>query len=116
MSTPPLELPKRSPVSQRHEKQAIRVSAIVVDSSSMAADRVYDRLGTRAGGLTAEEGSVRLAEHGPNVLAKDRRPGFAKLLWHSVLNPLVILLGVLATISFATACISATTFVCGSVA
>jgi Mg2+-importing ATPase len=45
---------------------------------------------------------ARLAKHGANVLAKDRRPGLARLLWRAVLNPLVILLAVLATISFAT--------------
>jgi Mg2+-importing ATPase len=102
MSTPSVVLPGRGLASPRHEKQTIRVSAIVIESSGMAADAIYQRLGTRAGGLTADEGSARLAEHGPNVLAKDRRPGFAKLLWHAVLNPLVILLGVLATLSFAT--------------
>jgi hypothetical protein len=32
----------------------------------------------------------RLAEHGPNVLAKDQRPSVGRLLWHAVLNPLVI--------------------------
>ena len=36
------------------------------------------------------------------MLAKDQRAGFGKLLWRAVLNPLVILLAVLATISFAT--------------
>jgi Mg2+-importing ATPase len=68
----------------------------------MEADAVYRRLETRPEGLTPEEASVRLAAHGPNVLAKDRRPGFGKLLWHAVCNPLVILLGVLATVSLAT--------------
>ena len=53
-------------------------------------------------GLTADEAAARLAEYGPNVLAKDQRAGIGKLLWHAVINPLVILLAVLATISFAT--------------
>ena len=65
-------------------------------------DGVYAHLQTRPEGLSAEEASTRLAEQGPNVLAKDQRPGFGKLLWHAILNPLVILLGVLATISLAT--------------
>ena len=37
-----------------------------------------------------------------DVAVKDRPPGLLRLLWHAVLNPLVILLAVLATISFAT--------------
>src|SRR4029079_13732191 len=34
--------------------------------------------------------------------AKDRRAGVGQLLWHAVLNPLVILLAVLAIVSFVT--------------
>ena len=52
--------------------------------------------------MTTDEAAARLAEHGPNVLQRDRRPSFVKLLWHAVINPLVILLAVLASISFAT--------------
>jgi len=36
------------------------------------------------------------------VLAKDQRAGIGTMLWHAVLNPLVILLAVLASVSFAT--------------
>jgi Mg2+-importing ATPase len=86
----------------RPETQAIRVSAIVVESAALDVGGVYARLRTRAAGLTAGEAAARLIEHGPNTLAKDQRPGLLKLLWRAVLNPLVILLGVLATISFAT--------------
>jgi Mg2+-importing ATPase len=95
-------LPKNLFASIRREKPQIRVSQIVVESAAMDASGVYERLRTRAEGLTAEEAEARLAEHGPNVLAKDQRPGIGKLLWHAVLNPLVILLAVLAAISFAT--------------
>jgi Mg2+-importing ATPase len=68
----------------------------------MDPDAVYARLGTHPGGLSLEVAAARLAEHGPNVLAKDRRPSFGVLLWHAVLNPLVILLAVLAALSLAT--------------
>src|ERR1019366_6583107 len=63
---------------------------------------VYTRLQTRPEGLTPEEADARLAEHGPNVLARDQRPGLLRLLWRAVLNPLVILLAGLAVVSFAT--------------
>jgi P-type Mg2+ transporter len=88
--------------SARPEAPAIRVSAIVVESAALDVGGVYARLRTRAAGLTAGEAAARLVEHGPNTLAKDQRPGLLKLLWGAVLNPLVILLAVLATISFAT--------------
>ncbi|MFN6138827.1 MAG: cation transporting ATPase C-terminal domain-containing protein [Planctomycetota bacterium] len=52
--------------------------------------------------LSAEQAQVRLVTHGPNVLAKDQRPGIVTLLLHSVLNPIVILLAVLSSVSLAT--------------
>lgn len=63
---------------------------------------LYQRFATRAEGLTAEEARTRLSEHGPNALTKDHRMGVGMLLWHAFINPLVILLAVLATVSFAT--------------
>ena len=99
---PSAVLPKRVLASDRPKVAAIRVSPGVVESAALDAAGVYARLKTRAEGLTADEAAARLAEHGPNVLAKDQRPGLLKLLWRAMLNPLVILLAVLATISFAT--------------
>ena len=94
--------PKHLFAAIRREKPQIQVSRIVIESAALDAAGVYARLATRPEGLTAEEAAARLAEYGPNVLAKDQRAGIGKLLWHAVLNPLVILLAVLATISFAT--------------
>ena len=68
----------------------------------MDAVHVYARLNTRPTGLTVEEANQRLEQYGPNVLARDQRAGIGKLLWRAVLNPLVLLLTALATISFAT--------------
>lgn len=52
--------------------------------------------------MTSSDASALLAEHGPNVLARDQRPGLVKVLWRALLGPLVILLAVLATGYFAT--------------
>src|SRR5579862_8315943 len=95
-------LPKGPFPRHKHEKAAIRVSPLLIELSDLDADTVYARLESRPEGLTGEEADARLAEHGPNILAKDRRPGLGKLLWHAVLNPLVILLGALALVSLAT--------------
>ncbi len=80
----------------------MRASQAVVNTATLDAAGVYARLRTRPEGLTAEEATARLAEHGPNVLAKDQRPGLLRLFSRAVLNPLVILLAVLAAVSFAT--------------
>jgi Mg2+-importing ATPase len=95
-------LPRGLLTGVRREKPQIRVSPILVKAAALDAKGVYDLLRTRPEGLTTEGAEARLAEHGPNVLAKDQRPGIGKLLWHAVLNPLVVLLAVLAAISFAT--------------
>src|SRR5215216_4567778 len=85
----------------RHEKPQIRVSQVVVESAATDVAGVYARSATRPEGLTTDEAAARLAKHGPNVLATDRRAGIGKLLWHATINPLVLLLAVLAAISFA---------------
>ncbi len=92
----------RTLLAKSHETRSLHVSRAVVDTVELDAFGVYKRLDTRPEGLTADEADERLARHGLNVLAKDQRPGFLKLLWRAVRNPLVILLGVLATVSFAT--------------
>jgi len=94
-------LPKRL-LAKSHEKRPLRVSQVVLETVTLDEAGVYLQLKTRPDGLTADEAAVRLSEHGQNVLAKDQRPGFLKLLWRAALNPLVILLGVLAAVSFAT--------------
>ena len=99
---PSTVLPKAVLISNRHKTSAIRVSPMVVESAAMDAADVYARLNTRAQRLTTDEAASRLAQHGPNVLAKDKRAGLGRLFSRAMLNPLVILLAVLATISFAT--------------
>jgi len=58
---------------------------------------------TQIDGLTEEEAQRRLEILGPNVVARDERFTWLRLFARACLNPLVILLSVLAIISFATA-------------
>jgi Mg2+-importing ATPase len=95
-------LPKHLFAAIRREKPPIRVAPIVVEAAALAPDAALARLATRASGLTEAEATERLAAHGPNVVAKDARASLAKLLGHAVLNPLVVLLALLAVVSFAT--------------
>jgi P-type Mg2+ transporter len=80
----------------------MRVSQAVLESARLDVAGAYTYLKTRPEGLTTEEAEARLREHGQNVLAKDRRPSLLSLFWRAVRDPLVILLAVLATVSFAT--------------
>jgi Mg2+-importing ATPase len=99
---PSAVLTKRPFPRRPHEKAGIHVSPLLIESSGLDTDGVYGRLDTRLKGLTHEEAARRLAERGPNTLARDRRPGLGRLLGRALLDPLVILLAVLATVSLAT--------------
>ncbi|HVO20671.1 MAG TPA: magnesium-translocating P-type ATPase [Anaeromyxobacter sp.] len=59
-------------------------------------------LESRPAGLTQEEVEARLEKHGPNAVAKDEGHGRGALLVKALLNPLVILLSVLAVVSLLT--------------
>jgi len=95
-------LPKRTHAG-RLDAAAIRVAPLVIETAALDPADVYARLATQVGGLTESRAAELLAEHGPNALARDERPSFARLLGRAVLNPLVILLAVLATASFVSA-------------
>src|SRR5216683_6633283 len=95
-------LPKGIFAALRRQPPPIRVAPILLESASLTSYLVYGRLGSRATGLTTDEAEARLSEHGPNMVAADRRKSIGLLLWHAVINPLVLLLAVLAAISFST--------------
>ena len=76
----------------------------VVDALSEAATRdsaaVLQSLGTSSTGLMEAEAEARLAKYGPNTVGQESRHEWLHRLWVAVRNPLVILLTVLATLSF----------------
>ncbi len=53
-------------------------------------------------GLNAESATQRLERYGPNEVAQERGHGWLERLWVAARNPLVILLTVLAIVSYAT--------------
>ena len=99
---PAAVLPKRLLDTRGHGTRTFRVSPLLTQTAELDVAGAFALLKTRREGLTAEEAAARLAEHGPNVLAKDQRPSILNLVWHAFLNPLVLLLTVLAAVSFAT--------------
>ena len=85
-----------------HPRQQAMVSPTLVQAAAMEIAALYEQLASGPEGLSGEVAQTLLEKHGPNVLAKDQRPGIGTLLLHSVLNPLVILLAVLSSVSVAT--------------
>ena len=63
---------------------------------------VLQSLGTSPNGLTEADAEARLAQHGPNEVGQEKKHEWLHRLWTAVRNPLVILLTVLATVSYAT--------------
>jgi Mg2+-importing ATPase len=86
----------------RRAASHIHVSPLLVESAALDNAGVFRKLETTARGLTADEAGRRLDEHGPNTLTEERRFAQLKLLGKSLVNPLVILLSLLATLSFLT--------------
>jgi Mg2+-importing ATPase len=73
-----------------------------VEAAAGDADALYARMGTSPDGLSEEEADRRRAEHGPNVIVSDTHYRRLKLLGHALVNPLVILLLILAAVSLLT--------------
>ena len=77
----------------------IHVSPEILSISASKPDEALQKLQTSVQGLSTAEAERRLAEHGPNVVAQDKGHSRLKLLGLALVNPLVILLSVLAAIS-----------------
>ncbi len=72
------------------------------EAAHKSADDVFGMLGTTAAGLSEEEAATRLEEHGPNEVAHEKKESWLQRLGVAARNPLVILLTVLAILSYST--------------
>ncbi len=93
--TPP-ETPK-SPKSK-----SIHVSPAVLNAARKSGEELLQELRTSPAGLTQAEAEERAAATGPNEIAQEKVQGWPVRLLKIMRNPLVILLGTLSAISFAT--------------
>src|SRR5208283_4186722 len=102
-SLPSSVLPKNIAPPASRDKRSAEVSPKLSRTASLSAEQVLSELQSGADGLSEEEAEHRIDVFGPNVVASEHRFTRLKLLLRACLNPLVILLVVLAVISFATA-------------
>ncbi len=86
----------------------IRVSERLIDSARLSPEDAYRLLESGPDGLTAEEVEDRRRRYGPNEVAREKKRSLFARLWDNVKNPLVILLIVLAAVSFLTGDMRAT--------
>ena len=82
--------------------RSIHFAPVLAEVARLEAGEVLLRMRTSAMGLDEAEASRRGKEFGPNVVAEGDRHQWPWRLLRALRNPLVILLGVLAIISFAT--------------
>ncbi len=83
-------------------KNPIQSSPLLAQAAALPNDEVCQLLGVTPNGLTQAEAEERLAKHGPNEVAYEKQQSWLRRLYTAARNPLVILLVVLAVLSFAT--------------
>ena len=95
-------LPRQLPTVPHKPSATIQVSPGLLEAAASEPDAVLQKLQTSKTGLSSREAERRLREYGPNVVARDERHPHIQLLGKALINPLVILLVVLAASSFVT--------------
>lgn len=102
-------IPKDILTALRGASNHIQFSSLLLGVAQSDSEEAFRGLQTSANGLSEEEAGRRLQEYGPNVVTQERRYGRLKLLGRACVNPLVILLLLLATVSLATGDVRAAT-------
>jgi Mg2+-importing ATPase len=93
-----------APVSPKRKFSAMaKASSTLITAAQMEAAEVLRMLNTSLEGLDSAAVAERLEKFGPNEVAREEKHGWLKRLYTAVRNPLVILLTVLAIVTFATA-------------
>ena len=97
-------LPHHEHVAARASRtgDAIHFSPLLAELTRVEKGDVFVRMKTSPVGLSEAEAESRLADAGPNLIAEDKHRGWFWHLLTAIRNPLVILLIVLAAISFGT--------------
>jgi Mg2+-importing ATPase len=95
-------LPRHFPRPVPDQARETPAAPLLLEAAALAAPEVYTRFNSSPAGLTDAEAAVRRAKYGPNVVGQEQGFGRLRLLGHALINPLVILLLILATISFLT--------------
>ncbi len=81
---------------------SIRVSPQLVEAAHQSVQDALEKFATSRQGLSQDQAELRLEEYGPNIVAQEKYHTRIGLLGRAMLNPLVILLLVLAAISLLT--------------
>ncbi len=78
-------------------------SDVLREAATHEAAEILQRLKATPAGLTDEEAAGRLETYGPNEVGQEKKHDWLWRLWVAARNPLVVLLTILAVVTFATA-------------
>ncbi len=81
---------------------SIRTSLLLIEVAQAEAANALQRLGSSGTGLSEDEATLRLERYGENVVTSNDRHSRLRLFIRAVLNPLVLLLAMLAAVSLLT--------------
>ncbi|HLN33218.1 MAG TPA: magnesium-translocating P-type ATPase [Gemmataceae bacterium] len=96
------QLPRHFPHALHSEASAVHVSPLLIKAAASEVEEVYRQVQTAPCGLTETEAVRRRQEYGPNAVVMEARYRRSVLLLKAFLNPLVVLLLILAVVSFLT--------------
>jgi Mg2+-importing ATPase len=92
----------RNLMNNKQAAQGAGVSNQVDELATISVEALFQRIATSEAGLSEEEAEKRLDQFGPNEVAAEKEHTWIHRLFTAARNPLVILLTVLATVSYAT--------------
>ena len=95
-------LPKFISLRKPPTAAGIRVSPLLIQVAGLPDSESLARLGSSPSGLAPAQAARLLEQHGPNIVAQEKHRTRIGLLVHAMMNPLVVLLLILAIISLAT--------------
>jgi P-type Mg2+ transporter len=101
-----LQRPPHQRTAEKPKAHSIDVSPILTELAHIEKADVFTKLKTSPEGLSRAEAEARRIQYGPNAVATEKGGGWLWRLFKASRNLLVILLGILATVSFATGDIS----------
>ncbi|HEX4119783.1 MAG TPA: magnesium-translocating P-type ATPase, partial [Verrucomicrobiae bacterium] len=97
------QLPPSATPPPKRKAPVNRISSRLSEAARADTAGALRLMETSSDGLSETAACERLAQCGPNEVSKEKHNAWSQRLLHSVRNPLVILLTVLAIITFATA-------------
>jgi P-type Mg2+ transporter len=91
------------PPPSKRKTPNVRLPSRLAEAARMEAAEALRLLETSLDGLTEDIACERLEQVGPNEVSREQRHDWLVRFWHAIRNPLVVLLSVLAGITFYTA-------------